>query len=177
MFARDKKTHEIFQQFSDQAYLMPDMAHELYGTLPKSKNQGGVLYFLRKDIEKIPLSPALQQQIKANDCMDWNDLITKNDKRALSVINKLITVNSKLKSNTVEELVFKLWRTHSIRLVSRMANKFTTYDKVVTSRLHGHIFACLLDLPSVVNDNSYGKNTAYYNLWTKGLKITSVWEQ
>ena len=29
MFARDEKTHEIFKQFSEKAYLMPDMAHEL----------------------------------------------------------------------------------------------------------------------------------------------------
>lgn len=177
MFARDQKTHEIFKQFSDKAYLMPDMAHELYGTLPKSKASKGTLYFLRKDIEKTPLPTELQQEMQNQDRFDWSDLLTKTDSRTAYAVMKTIRVNSKLKSNTLDKVIFKVWEAHARVLTSRMAKKFSSYESIITSRLHGHILSCLVDVPSVVIDNSYGKNTAYYDLWTKDLKITSVWEK
>lgn len=177
MFARDEKTHEIFKQFSEKAYLMPDMAHELYRTLPKSKKQEGTLYFLRNDIEKTPLPSRLQQEIQNQDRVDWSDLLTKSDARTAYAVTKLIQVNSKLKSHILDEVIFKVWEAHSKALVSKMSEKFSSYEKIVTSRLHGHILSCLMDIPSVIIDNSYGKNSAYYNLWTKDLETTSLWEK
>lgn len=176
MFARDKQTHELFKQFTNKAYLMPDMAHELYGTLPKSKVKEGTLYFLRNDIEKTPLPSSLQQEIRNQDRFDWNDLLTKNDHVAAYTAAKLIKINSKLKSNILDEIIFKAWEAHARTLASRMAKKFSSYERIITSRLHGHILSCLIDVPSVVIDNNYGKNSAYYNLWTKELGTTSLWE-
>lgn len=177
MFARDKKTYEIFKQFSNKAYLMPDMAHELYGTLPKSSKQVGTFYFLRNDIEKMPLPVKLQQEVQNHDCYDWSDLLTKTDSRTAYAVMKMIRVNSKLKSNILDEIIFKVWKAHAKALTSRMAKKFSSYERVITSRLHGHILSCLVDTPSAIIDNSYGKNTAYYEIWTEGLDITSLWEK
>lgn len=176
MFARDKQTHELFRQFTNKAYLMPDMAHELYGTLPKSKVKEGTLYFLRNDIEKTPLPSSLQQKIQGQDCFDWSDLITKNDNLNAYAIMKMIKANSKLKSDILDEVIFKVWKAHTRTLTSKMAKKFSSYEKIVTSRLHGHILSCLMDVPSIVIDNNYGKNSAYYDLWTKELGTTSLWE-
>lgn len=177
MFARDEKTQEIFEKFSEKTYLMPDMAHELYGTLPKSNKQEGTLYFLRNDIEKIPLPSRLQQEIQNQNRIDWSDLLTKYDHRTAYAVTKLIQVNSKVKSHILDEVIFKVWEAHSKALVSRMSKKFSSYEKIVTSRLHGHILSCLIDVPSVIIDNSYGKNSAYYDLWTKDLETTSLWEK
>ena len=44
------------------------------------------------------------------------------------------------------------------RIVKRVAQVFLANDKVTTTRLHGHIFSCLLEIPNRVCDNSYGKN-------------------
>ena len=177
MFARDKETYKIFSQFSEQAYLMPDMAHELYDILPKSKVRKGTLYFLRNDIEKTPLPSSLQKEIQNQDRCDWSDLLTKYDYRVANAATKMIRINSKLKSNLLDEVIFKAWETHSRYLALRMAKKFSSYEKIVTSRLHGHILSCLVDVPSVIIDNSYGKNTSYYDLWTKDLETTSLWEK
>lgn len=176
MFARDKKTHELFKQFTDKAYLMPDMAHELYGTLPKSKVKQGTLYFLRNDIEKTPLPSTLQQEIQNQDCFDWGDLLTKHDSIIVYSVAKLIKLNANLNSNVLDEVIFKIWESHARTLASKMSKKFSSYERVITSRLHGHILSCLVDTPSVIIDNSYGKNTAYYALWTQDLEITSLWE-
>lgn len=177
MFARDTKTHEIFKQFSDKAYLMPDMAHELYGALPISNTKDGTLYFLRNDVEKTPLPLNLKQEIQNQDCFDWSDLLTRNDSLIAYTVSKMMKANSKIKSNAFDEFIFKVWETHARFIASKMAKKFSSYEKIVTSRLHGHILSCLVNVPSVIIDNSYGKNTAYYNLWTKSLETTSVWDK
>lgn len=177
MFARDKSTYSIFTEFSDHTYLLPDMAHELYGTLPKHSKNKPVLYFLRNDVEKSTAQLQLTEEIGSNDCFDWDDLLTKKDRRVLSSIYQIIRINNKLKSRALDKLIFKAWNTHAESLVFKMSKKFSSYEKVVTSRLHGHILSCLVDVPSSIIDNSYGKNTSYYDLWTKDLKISSIWSK
>ncbi|WP_334685006.1 polysaccharide pyruvyl transferase family protein [Psychrobacter sp. PL19] len=175
MFARDKPTYDVFKEFSDHTYLMPDMAHELYDTLPKSVKEKPILYFLRNDIEVNPTQLQLQKKIKEDDYFDWSDWLTKNDHRVLRRVYKLTRLNKKLRLNLLDKVIFKIWSSHSEALVHRMSKKFSSYDGVVTSRLHGHILSCLVDVPSSVVDNSYGKNIAYYELWTKDLEIASIW--
>ncbi|WP_436880205.1 polysaccharide pyruvyl transferase family protein [Psychrobacter okhotskensis] len=177
MFARDKATYNIFKDFSSHSYLMPDMAHELYSELPKSKKNKSILYFLRNDVEKNPIQSALKERIEVYDCVDWSDLLTKKDHRVAYAIHRMVRLNKKLKSSKIDRAIFKLWSIHSQLLASKMSKKFSSYEKIVTSRLHGHILSCLVDVPSSIIDNSYGKNTSYYDLWTKDLEITSIWEE
>jgi pyruvyl transferase EpsO len=47
---------------------------------------------------------------------------------------------------------------------------------VVTNRLHGHILSCLLGVPNVVLDNTYGKNSAYYRCWYRDLQFARLIE-
>ena len=39
------------------------------------------------------------------------------------------------------------------------------YNFVITTRLHGHILSILLGVPSIIIDNSYGKNKRFYFSW------------
>lgn len=174
MFARDEVTYKIFTEFTKYTYLIPDMAHELYGDLPKSKKNKNILYFLRKDVEKRPIQAEIEETIKGYDCFDWDDLISIKDKRILSFIYRLIQINRILKLNSLNNLIFKIWYKHAYSLVFKMSKVFSSYESIVTSRLHGHILSCLVDVPSSIIDNSYGKNTEYYKVWTKDLEITSV---
>lgn len=45
---------------------------------------------------------------------------------------------------------------------------------VVTDRLHGHIFATLLDIPHVLLDNKVKKLSSYHNSWTRGVENTRL---
>lgn len=177
MFARDEATYSIFGEFSDSVFLMPDMAHELYGTLAKANSKKSTLYFLRDDVEKNPIQLQLSEEVKKNNCLDWEDLLTNKDHRVLVNIKRMIRINKKLKSSSLDKLIFKVWYIHSKHLVNKMSKKFSGYERVITSRLHGHILSCLVDVPSSIIDNSYGKNTAYYELWTKSLAITNIWSE
>ena len=40
---------------------------------------------------------------------------------------------------------------------------------LVTDRLHGHILAILLDIPTVIIDNKIQKLSNFRNTWTAGL--------
>lgn len=43
-------------------------------------------------------------------------------------------------------MVNTIWFNHSNRIINRMIKLFSSYDKVVSSRLHGTYFSCLLEL-------------------------------
>jgi pyruvyl transferase EpsO len=45
---------------------------------------------------------------------------------------------------------------------------------VVTDRLHGHILAMLMDMPTLVLDNSYGKNSRYAAVWTARSRLVTL---
>ena len=44
------------------------------------------------------------------------------------------------------------------------------YKFVISTRLHGHILCLLLGIPSIIVDNSYGKNKRFYNSWLKNVE-------
>ncbi|MFJ5444684.1 polysaccharide pyruvyl transferase family protein [Methylobacillus methanolivorans] len=172
MFARDMPTLKIFQQLTDKAYLMPDMAHYLYGNLPLAKSTTrDVLLFIRKDVEA---ASDQNQLINAEGCyVDWADLVTKKDKIILKVVRKVKSLSTKLDIEIFDKIATFIWRSNSTYLASKFAKFFSSYKKVVTSRLHGHILSCIVETPSELIDNNYGKNTAYYDTWTKPLTFTS----
>ena len=44
-------------------------------------------------------------------------------------------------------------------------------EVLVTDRLHGHLLACLMGIPNVVLDNSYGKNRGVFETWSHRYAI------
>ncbi|MBX4758626.1 polysaccharide pyruvyl transferase, partial [Klebsiella sp. CVUAS 8534.2] len=45
---------------------------------------------------------------------------------------------------------------------------------IITSRMHGHILSCLVNRNSKIIDNSYGKNSGYFNEWTNKTELSSL---
>jgi pyruvyl transferase EpsO len=45
---------------------------------------------------------------------------------------------------------------------------------IITDRLHGHILSILLNIPNIVLDNSYGKVSNFFNMWTKDCDDISM---
>ena len=112
--------------------------------------------------------------IDDGDVYDWEDLITRQDEKLYKRIKKIIKWNKFLGIGVLDDFVFRVWHKHSLMLVNNFASKFSSYEKIVTSRLHGHILSCLIDKNSNIIDNSYGKNKAYYHLWTKDTGMASL---
>jgi pyruvyl transferase EpsO len=64
-----------------------------------------------------------------------------------------------------------VWKALTRRVIRRCAGRLKAARCIETSRLHGHIFAALLGVPSRLHDNSYGKNSAYYRLWHSDMPL------
>jgi pyruvyl transferase EpsO len=45
----------------------------------------------------------------------------------------------------------------------------SAYNKIYTTRLHAAILCCLLEKRCILFDNSYGKNSGFFNTWLKDL--------
>ncbi|ABR74691.1 polysaccharide pyruvyl transferase [Actinobacillus succinogenes] len=182
LFARDNKTFELFgEYFSDKAYLSPDMAHQLYGSLPNkslSIHPHRTLYFLRKDIEKSHIESEIQATLpNLDDVKDWEDILLPGDLKFELWCSRFSKLANRFNLTFVKNNINRLWYRHALNVITRCQDIFLSYDEVITSRLHGHIFSCLLGLPNRVCDNSYGKNTGYYNQWTKNIEYAQLYEK
>ncbi|MGV3016640.1 polysaccharide pyruvyl transferase family protein [Rothia sp. 88186D007BW] len=98
------------------------------------------------DWEFGPLNSILWQKLPS-----FMNRFTRNDK----IPTKLLILTNHIQSEIVRILnmsaaVFMYKKSHTI----------------VTNRLHGHIFACMLGIPNYVSDNNYGKISAIYEDYT-----------
>lgn len=171
---RDEKSFELAKELSDKLYRLPDMAHQLYPLMAESKSSPeGTLVIGRTDDEKGNLD--FQSILGVHT--DWPEII--------QTFNDVITsFRAKQKSYRKYKLTrftanpsSQKWIQIVAQLTSLSADYFAKYEKVVTNRLHGHIFSCLLNIPNVVVDNSYGKNYSYMKAWTGTSPLTSYYPE
>ncbi|WGE34210.1 polysaccharide pyruvyl transferase family protein [Actinobacillus genomosp. 1] len=180
LFARDIKTFEMMKaHFSDKVQLSPDMAHQLYGHLPQKavSNSDKTLYFLRKDVEKSHIEAEIQATLpNLANVKDWDDILLPSDIKFELWCSRFSKLANRFNLGFVKNKINDLWYQHALDVINRCQDVFLSYDHVVTSRLHGHIFSCLLGLSNEVCDNSYGKNTGYYNQWTKDINYAKTYQ-
>ncbi|WP_198003605.1 polysaccharide pyruvyl transferase family protein [Neisseria shayeganii] len=175
LFARDEPTFYLMEKFSENVYLSPDMAHQLYGKLKKSHHiKNETLFFLRKDIEKTNTEAVLTQVAKRaqSTILDWPDTISISDKAIWNIQFKFLLAIRHLKMSNIKNCMNSYWHNKSLQLMHNSSLLFSEYQEVVTTRLHGHILSCLLDIPNTVYDNSYGKNKGYFDLWTNKVRFS-----
>lgn len=169
LFVRDPLSYEMastkFHQCS--VYLLPDMAHQLWPILPKSSPEKDLLCFFRTDIEKTGEQEQLESTGRG-DFLDWGSLYNKVERKSITVIGRMMTSGSRALP------MHAIWGMYSDYLVNKAIKRFSGYRNVQTSRLHGHILSCLMDKPNMLLDNSYGKNSNYYNTWTSGIKSAQL---
>ena len=169
---RDHASYRIAQEFSDNVYLLPDMAHQLYRINPKEVSEEvGALRISRTDGEK-KIEGNLQSRVEAS--IDW-PLLVGDDERRIESFRRAMRVMHKCGASWLgNKAASGLWANYSARLIDHAVALFSSYQHIVTDRLHGHILACLMDKPNTVIDNSYGKNSSYVNAWTINSPLVSL---
>jgi pyruvyl transferase EpsO len=165
--ARDKFTYDILIKYcpNNNILLVPDMAFCSSYRINKDKETDKVLYFKRKDGE-LKNSNDFNFDFPVDE-LDWP---TYN----ASIIELLHRKFNNL-DNRISKIVFRLIRKSSVFGIFclRDENKYadlgvdflSKYKFVITTRLHGHILSILLGVPSIIIDNSYGKNKRFYFSW------------
>ncbi|NIK79532.1 pyruvyl transferase EpsO [Paenibacillus castaneae] len=169
LYVRDTLSYQMAAQkfHSCSIYLSPDMAHQLWPILPKSSPGKELLCFFRTDIEKTKEQEQLEMSGRG-DYLDWTSLYNRVEKKSINMIVRMMSKGSgPLPMHTI-------WGKYTDYLVDKAVKRFSGYRNVQTSRLHGHILSCLMDKPNTLLDNSYGKNSNYYNTWTSGIKSAQL---
>lgn len=170
---RDQASYEIAQAFSEHVYLMPDMAHQLYPLhAHPAANAVGSLLISRMDSEKKRQhDPA---RLGAVAVTDWPQLVGKRESRIERFRRAMWMVHKSGTGWFGNKMLSKLWADYANKLTDSAVGLFSLHDLIITDRLHGHILACLMDKPSLVLDNSYGKNYGYVNTWTQSSELVSL---
>lgn len=158
VFARDRDSLSFLrEECGNPASLMPDMAHALWGSLPRSDgSKTNTLNFRRRDKEA-RLSPD-----EPADTFDWDDVTSAADRFTIRLLRKMQSLDLPTRHVVPNHV---LWDGFRDRLLSRSVDRVGQYGKLVTDRLHGMILGALLDMPVISEDNSYGKVGRYYAEW------------
>ncbi len=166
LFVRDETSYMKAKSKLTHVYLAPDMAHQLYPLPSNPPNNRRKLALLRTDKESSPRESSASFDHKA----DWPQLFSKWDRRLLKLILAGYSLDRLLKNKIPLRPV---WYFLADKYIARAMALFDQYDRILTSRLHGHILSCLMDKPNLLLDNSYGKNKSYSRLWTYRLEEES----
>jgi pyruvyl transferase EpsO len=158
IFARDRESLDFARNDCGCASaLMPDMAHALWGSLPRHPgSETKLLNFHRRDKEGVDDAAGGQ------DTFDWDDLTSILDRGMIRGLRKMQSLEFPSRHVVPDHVLWRWYRDHLLR---RSVKFIGSYGRLVTNRLHGMILGALLDLPVTFEDNSYGKLSRYYSEW------------
>lgn len=174
--ARDKVSYDLLKKFfSNDILMLPDTAFAIeYFHKNKSKNSSPkILFMSRTDKENSKeFNDDEFSFLGKHNVSDWptyNNLYVAlffhlfflYINRAILMIFNLFGTHWDKKYD-----IYGLLKFHSKEdQINTGIDFLSKYDFIITTRLHGHIAACLLGIPNILLDNSYGKNKNFFVTW------------
>ena len=169
---RDRVSFEQAKAFTDNVYLMPDMAHHLYPLGHGHDKAGDAMLITRVDDEKADHGTLPDVRVKTHT--DWPQFVGERE-RTIWRFGFVVRQMRRLGMGRVAHTLFaKLWIRYANGLIDEAVNLFSKHNLIITDRLHGHILAVLMDIPTYVLDNSYGKNSRYTAVWTERCNLVTM---
>jgi pyruvyl transferase EpsO len=190
--ARDNESYKRITKYVDASKikLLPDMAfcmdlskHHDHTIKNKLLHMKRVDRELNSNYNDNLINEFLQQnqQGKTIDVIDWpsysmNKIINK-------FVAKMDAVEYHLSHKMVKTPILKHFVNDEFGLNSKSSmNRYiqqgitflNSYDKIATTRLHGFILSVLLDKEVGFIDNSYGKNSTFFNTWMQDFEKVSL---
>lgn len=163
--ARDQYSYRFLRAFgfSKNILLVPDMAfcinkEELMQYCRPSLDKD--LFFQRVDKEKTDVS-AIDSMSNNYDISDW-----PNYAEPEPMVEHLYAL---IRDNRFKEADEYAVTTYLPQRVKTGVEHISQYNRVFSNRLHGAILSVLLGKEVFILDNSYGKNSQYYNAWLRDL--------
>lgn len=168
--ARDKYSYRFLKLFGfgNDIRLVPDMAFciNVEELMQYSKpSLGRDLLFKRKDKEKTDTH--IIKQISADyDISDWP--LYEEDDPTLAYLFDLI---KQKKWKEADDYAINVYMPNRVKVGVELISQ---YNRVISNRLHGSILSILLGKEVFILDNSYGKNSQYYNTWLKNFENVTL---
>lgn len=190
--ARDKTSYDRITKYFDPAKikLLPDMAFCIDLTMfhdYKSKNN--LLHMKRTDkelnnkFENSMINELISEgnENKKIDILDWPSYSMNQTKaKIISKIDALeyhlsgLMIKTPLLRNLVNDEFGLNSKSSMDKYIQQGINFLNSYDKIATTRLHGFILSVLLDKEVIFIDNSYGKNSTFFETWMKDFEKVSL---
>ena len=173
LFTRDKESFHTTRKLTKNAYLVPDMAHQLKDKLSRIAShfedceKETELFFLRKDNEIKGGKNSMRSHVNA---IDW-DYFTAPRKRHFDNLIKLrrFFIKHPLTRQFLDP-GFQSWQTNSWQMLEPAIRLICRHDRIITDRLHVMLLAQMLNKNVTVLDNNlYGKLLNYYSTWSELL--------
>lgn len=176
VFARDHVSLECLKKGGlNCVSLMPDMAHSLAGVLKLGEEVAteSELHLMRCDLEASP--PPSELGTRNRPPIDW-------DHGTFSVSRRML---HRFIANTVKGVgrcgppidLHRLWYWHRDKMIGDGISLFARHKTVATNRLHGMLLGILLGRSVLAWDNGYGKLSAYYDSWLRGIPNLSFYRR
>jgi len=185
--ARDKLSLNLLERhFSNRILLVPDMAFfiERKDLRRQIHHKGkGTLFLKRTDKELAPYAYVkLIDMLRSADVRDWPSM-EKNPlcwKLYRTLCKSGHYIKKRFKFCQLSRIILKssdwyyheLCREHLIREGIRFVNR---YRNIYTTRLHVGILSILLDKEVTIFDNSYGKNSSFFETWFRNTEGVTLW--
>lgn len=165
MLVRDQVSLDFYSQhFQTPVFLCPDMAFCLGQIHVEVPEQVDIVWLSRSDKE----SKFEDKWNKVTGVlhMDWlednsTNLITL-DKALRTQLN-----HDAVDQRALHVVLTGLYDRLSQERIIRGCSLLRSGRRVITDRLHAHIFCLLMSIPHVILDNNYGKLSNYYNTWAR----------
>lgn len=168
--ARDLTSYELLKEHFNKCniLLVCDMAFcSKYSKTQFATKELGII--VRRDFEL--KNEKIFNKSFAYDEIDW-PTFDANWKEKFHLyfysVNRILSefIYKKRKKNSVFGMVVLRDEKRYIQLGVNLLSK---YKFIISTRLHGHILSLLLGIPSIIVDNSYGKNKRFYDTWLKNI--------
>ena len=172
---RDQRSYELAKKMTNNVYLLPDMAHQLWPISTTPDTSGNKLFLKRRDSE-LAVNSTLHVDENKVKYFDWCDLVGSGWIFFLSQIAErtMYHMNRLGVNGPFLNLEVSLWLRQADRFVEQAIELFSAYSEVESDRLHAHILSCLMSIPNKIHDNSYGKNSNYIAQWTKDSPLVEL---
>lgn len=164
VLVRDRESFEMLRaspiaQFS----MMPDMAHQLWGTLKPAPalEHGGTMYFFRRDKEAVSVPAELGETVAARS-VDWSDIVSTPHRVLAGGVYSLLKAGGRVLPSRLNA---SMWYAARDTMIRDAVTYFSNCDTVCTNRLHAMLLALLLGGDVNAFDNSYGKLSRYIDTW------------
>lgn len=171
---RDSISYKIVEKYiDDRAILLPDMAFaidtDILNKFIKKSSQKR-LHIKRNDVEK---SDSTFYKY-ADFTSDWPPFENKITSSILlnTFLDRTVPV---LRSKKLNEFWDKYCYNHfRINMIEIGVKFISPFERIFSERLHGAILSILLEKEVVILDNSYGKNSSFYNTWLQDFPNVSL---
>ena len=178
--ARDESSYKILKEHftNNEILLIPDMAFFISNSILnkyKKPEQNKVLFFKRKDkeLQDYDFKRYLPER-ETIDQREWpsmdQSLVPTKILNALFRglrISRKIGFGHKQISQLIDLYANEVYMPFLLKIGIRFLSQ---YKYVYTTRLHGAILSILLKKPLTFFDNSYGKNSTFFDSWLKDFK-------